>query len=128
MNYEKSRFNLHRFLPSGQAEGIYNKPQMAAVALTDAELATVSGGAGPNVAVLPYLFENTQQIHITYGPLYPPAPPACNCTSLFGSLLGGGFKQVIIEAVVTYYASVTVIAFFSGFDDALSALLLIAAL
>jgi len=127
MNYEKSRFNLHRFLPSGQAEHIYNKSQMAAAALTDAELATVSGGGGPNVAVLPYLLENNKQVHIYIGPLYPAPPPACNCTSLFGSLLGGGFKQVIIEAVVTYYASVTVIAFFSGFDDALSALLAIAA-
>jgi len=30
-----------------------------------------------------------------------PLPPAYNCTSLFGALLGGGFGQVISEVVIS---------------------------
>ena len=75
------------------------------VELTDAELATVTGGQSapgstPTVTVLPYLLANTPQITIVERFVLP-LPPSCNCTSLFGSLLGGGFGQVISEAVIS---------------------------
>jgi hypothetical protein len=52
------------------------------------------------VTVLPYLAANIPNVTLAER-IVLPLPPAYNCTSLFGALLGGGFGQVISEVVIS---------------------------
>ena len=123
MNHEKVRSIFELGLPPTGTRAFVK----TGIEMSQEELASVTGGQNqPTWVILPYLYQNNApppgQVSIQVVPI-PPPPASCNCTSLFGSLLGGGFGQVISEAVAAAGIGATIGSVLGGIEDFISFLL-----